>query len=84
MPLSHTPTYQEFPYENRIFEIASLIIRQKNKLKELGVRMNKLVVEINADESASADLKTLAAQAQTFISHAKVTDFIDFIENNLE
>lgn len=84
MALSHTQNYTDSRHEDDIFKDAERIVTLKNRLKDVRTSVITTATEINADANADADLKTLATQATSAMNNAKITDFISFIENNLE
>lgn len=84
MALTHTQEYTDNKKEDIIFDLAQRLIALKNRLVTRKGELLSNSAAIAADPGASAELKALGTQSENFINNAKITDFISFIENNLE
>ena len=84
MALAHTQGYKDNRKEGAIFTIAETLIKTKDRLKGAKASLLTTTAAIQADANAGVDLKTMAMSASNFINNAKVTDFISFVESNLE
>lgn len=83
MSLTHTQGYVDTEKEDEVFRMADRIKAGKDRLVTAKASLLVTTAAIAADANASAELKTLGTQAESFINNAKVSDFIDFVTNNI-
>jgi hypothetical protein len=83
MALTHTQGYQDSKKEDEVFRMAERIKAVKDRLLQAKVSLLVTTTAIAADPGAPADLKALGTQAEGFINNSKISDFIDFVTNNI-
>ncbi len=84
MALPQTQRYIDYKNEHQIMQAAQRVIVVKDKLNTVKSDIIAIYNAVNADPNADADLKTLANQANNFVTNAAYTDFITFVTNSLE
>lgn len=76
--------YQEFKWVGAVDQAESQIIGAKTQLVTIKTTLESIKSAVDADADSSADMITLATQANSLVNHAKFVDFLDFIQNTLE
>ena len=75
--------YQEYKWVSRVEATEGQIIRAKETLVICKAQLEAVKIAVDADAEATAEMITLANQANSFVNNAKYTDLIVFIEANL-
>lgn len=84
MALTYTQNYKDYLSEQNIHNAEARLKKVKDRLIIHKSELEVIYAAVNADANASAELKALASQANSFVNNIKYTEFITFVGNNLD
>ena len=75
--------YKEFQWVQGVDGAERQLIGIKTKLTMIKSQLEAIKAEVDAEGDSTADMITLANQANSLVNNVKYTDLITFLENNL-
>jgi len=75
--------YKEYKWIAAIDGAERQLIGAKTQLASIKTQLEAIKIAVDADAVSTADMVTLASQANSLVNNSKYTDFLTFITNVL-